>query len=104
MSKGCPGGRHQVDPAVTAETIMDAIIEYRRDADDADDWWHSVAAEGYPLGVDVNIYFDPYDGIATREAHVYPNIADGDGGLTTDTSRLLAIIPERNWPPPIQQM
>ena len=37
MSKGCPGGRHHVDPAVTAETIMDAIIEYRRDADDADD-------------------------------------------------------------------
>lgn len=89
-------------PSITAETIMDAIIIYRREADNADDWWQSVAAEGYPFGVDVNIYFDPYDGIATREAHVYPNVPDFDGMLTTDTARLLAVIPERDWPAPLE--
>lgn len=87
-----------IDPNITAETIFPAIVAYRAEADGCEDWWHSVAAEDYPLGVDVNIYDDPDDGIA---AYVYPNIPSGmqDGYLTTDTDRLLAIIPERDWPP-----
>lgn len=98
-------GDSGLDPGITAETIMDAIILYRFGSDDDPDWWHSVSAEGYPYGVDVNIYFDEDDGIETREAHVYPNVPGPkfceDGYLETDTSRLLAVIPERLWPVPL---
>ena len=30
-----------IDPSITAEVIHEAITEYRREADDADDWWHN---------------------------------------------------------------
>ena len=90
-----------MDPTITAEVIDEAITEYRHEADDADDWWHSVPALGYPHGVDVNIYYDPDDGITTRTAHVYPNVEytdkKGETFIETDTSRLVAIIPERDW-------
>ena len=92
-----------IDPAITAEVIHEAVTLYLAEADNADDWWHSVPAPGYPLGVDVNIYYDPDDGIATREAYCYPNIEyqdkKGKTFLTTDTDRLIAKIPERDWLP-----
>ena len=91
-----------IDPTITPEVINEAISEYRREADDADDWWRSVPAPGYPHGVDVNVHYDPDDGIETREAHVYPNVEytrNGETYLTTDTDRLVAVIPEREWLP-----
>ena len=83
---------------ITAETIREAIEHYRLEAGGSEDWWRTVAAPGYVFGVDVNIHFDPEEGEATRRALVYPNITDKKGLLTTDTSRVLAVFPEAEWP------
>ena len=89
-----------IDPTITPAVIDEAVQQYRLKGRDDEDWWYSVPADGYKHGVDVNIYFDPDEGISTRRALVYPNaivILPSGFKLWTDTSRLLARIPESDW-------
>ena len=80
--------------------ISAAIQSYLNDYTWGDETWIDMAHEGYPLGVDVQIEEDPdhtTPDFGFLKAWVYPNVQQGEY-VSTDTSVLLAAIPERLWP------